>query len=169
MAEEQKASPESKSISDIIKVAPQTSSQLRDGNVSVAAMFNHGYFPKEVARYLLNTLRSQDVPCELGFDRKLSDSNDEIARELKDRFKESRPFYFLAFPMEYRMKAREVLKGTQFPLPDASETEQEFDQIIEKRKTKGKPLTNLTSIIITLVLFGAAIYALILIGKMLMN
>lgn len=162
----------SEEVKNAIKpIDPQTKSILKESEIVSNQVINHGYFPKEIIRYLANRLREVGIPCEVGFDRDLADSKDGVANTLRSKYRDSRPFYFLAFPMEYRKLAKRTLMETSYPLPDDPVGEEEAEKIL-KRKQKNKAKQDLRRMMMYIVFFiiaGLAFFALILISDIILQ
>lgn len=116
------------------KVDDKTKKLLAESDVEVGKLFHHGFFPKEIARYLLARLREENIPCEMGFDRQLGEANDGRATTLKKTFKDPNPYYFLAMPVEYRKKARLVLNDTSYPMQKNEAAEMAAKTIMAQKR-----------------------------------
>jgi hypothetical protein len=107
---------------------------LEQSGLKTSIIFTHGYFPKDIVRFLSARLRESKIPCEVGFDKDLALSDTSEARQLKVTFNDPRPFYFLAFPLEHISKAREVMEDSNYPLPEATEPEMAAENFVKRQK-----------------------------------
>lgn len=108
---------------------------IEESDLKTSIIHNHGYFPKEVVRFLATRLRENKIPCEVGFDKDLALSDSPAARQLRDNFRDSRPFYFVAFPAEHMKKARDIMATTNYPIPEASEAEQAAERALARQRS----------------------------------
>lgn len=140
---------------------PATLKLLGESELSSATISHHGYFPKEIVRYLASLLKEAGVPCEIGYDLKLAESKTPEAAELKELFHDSKPYYFLAFPLEVRKSVIAVLANTNWPVKPDAEADKLADSLeatkIAYTKKREKRRGGAT-----LVIFGIAIAALLL-------
>lgn len=113
-----------------------TKKLLAESDVEAGKLFHHGFFPKEIARYLLARLREGDIPCEMGFDRQLGERSDGRSVTLKKTFKDPSPYYFLAMPVEYRKKARLLLDDTSYPMEKNEAAEMMAKTIMAQKKVR---------------------------------
>lgn len=126
---------------------------LASQNVTTSTLYRHGYFPKEITRYLAMRLREAKIPCEIGFEKDLAASNSEMSEQLKQTFRDSQPFYFLAFPFEARANAEKALANTSYPLPaDAASV-----QVAEKIKNQQARMQSIKDFRKTMTLLFAAL------------
>jgi|GEM_PF-6918160 len=149
----------------------QTKSILKESEFISSQVINHGYFPKEIIGYLASRLREVGVPCEVGFDRELADSKDGVAASLRSKYRDSRPFYFLAFPMEYRKLAKKTLLDTSYPLPDDPESDAEAEKALKKKKKEKaeKDMKRMMMYIIFMILAGFAVVAFIFLSNIILE
>lgn len=140
---------------------PATLKLLSESQLSSATISHHGYFPKEIVRYLASMLKDAGVPCEIGYDMNLASSKTPEANLLKEQFHDSKPYYFLAFPLEVRKSVIEVLAGTNWPVKPDAETDKLADSLeatkvshVKKREKRRSGAT--------IAVIGIAIFALLL-------
>ncbi|RJO63306.1 MAG: hypothetical protein C4523_20670 [Myxococcales bacterium] len=144
-------------------IDPATTDLLKANEWGTSQICNHGYFPKEIARYLIARLREAGVPCEMGFDQDLAKEKSSTTDELRSRFRDSNPFYFIGFPLQHRMKTAEIMKLTSYPLPEDPTLDQQSLELLDKAKAQEaiRKKGSITSIAfavgaILVVLFGFA-------------
>ncbi len=129
----------------------------QDKNLTTSMLYHYGYFPKEIIRFLAMRVKEAGIPCEIGFDKEFSESPDPAAQELRERYRDPRPYYFISFPLEFWNKVAQALEGSSYPLPEdenASRVAQELEEKV-KRMQPSKRLRMLSFLIsMMILLFG---------------
>lgn len=154
-----------------LQVSPATRQILVDSDFDSADIFSHGYFPKEIARFLSASLRDSGIPCEIGYDRALAESDQEIVFHLKNKYNDPRPFYFVSFPIELYNKVKDLLAGSSYPLPENVEADRFVKQkVLEKKKKHvNKEFRKRVAYLIVLLLICGGIYAIIWFSSLLLD
>lgn len=144
-----------------VLVNPKTGSILKESDLSSHRIWSHGYFPKEIALYIAMRLREGNVACEIGYDVELARSPGPDTQQLKNTFKDVKPFYFVAFPLDSYKKAIEILEDTSYPLKSEDEAEAAYEgfkkksEILDNLKTFRKKTAIFLAVLIILCgLFG---------------
>ncbi len=153
------------------KIDSSTSMLLEGKAYQTARVTNHGYFPKDIVRYLVMRLRDAQVPCEVGYDNDLAQGGSDQAAQLRESFRDSKPFYFIAFPLEFRDRAARALAETSYPLPDDREAEEVAMQLARKERLNQQRRTFRKLVVysvLTAVLLGG-VYALISFSRLILD
>ncbi len=104
--------------SKILILDPSTNRLIKQSNLDADWVLRHGFFPLEIARFLSMNLRDNNIPCEIGYDLELAESESETAMALRNSFRDRKPFYYVGFPGAYYPKAKDILEKTSYPLKD---------------------------------------------------
>ena len=143
--------------SGIVGIDPKTKKLIEGSELETDGLFTHGYFPKEIIRYLAMRLKDAEVPCEVGFDRELAEDKGRAAMQLRETYRDARPFYFLAIPVALRLRAKLILSETSYPIPDDHQAEQEAElRVASKRKKKAEQ--NFRRMMVYIVLAVVAVF-----------
>ena len=144
-----------------VVIDPAMLKLLGESQLSTTTISHHGYFPKEIVRYLASMLKDAGVACEVGYDLKLAESKTPEVNELRELFHDTKPFYFLAFPLENRKTVIEVLAATNWPVKPDAEADKLAESLEATKVAHGKKREKRRSGA-TMVVFGIAIGALLL-------